>query len=156
MVLMIVGLWEISRFVQVIQVINTAAREGGRQAASGKKVAYINQENVQYPTSIEREIRQYIARALDPNNINPNLLSNLTVKVDNLTNPAQNDPTRATRLDRLKISATLPVDNVRLVNITFKLIPSGLITATSDWNSLRELPVTITTNTPVEWANLDD
>jgi Flp pilus assembly protein TadG len=133
---LLLGLWEIGRMVQVMQVLNNVAREAARQASTATAPL----------ADIKANCLTYIQNA-EPSITNT---AGYDLKYTNLTNSTVTDPTGATQLDRFTITVTLPFDNVRWLLSSF-VIPSGTnLTATVDWYSMRDLPVTVTTGLPVE------
>ena len=127
----LLGVWDIGRLVDASQILDNAAREGGRCASTG-------QVDV---TGIRQAVLNYLAQS-------GLSTSGVTVAVDNLTNPGNDDPTTADQLDRFRVTVTLPSDNVRWI-VTNNLIGSKTLQATCVWNSMRDLPLTVSTTIPV-------
>src|SRR5580704_8990192 len=78
----LLGTWEVGRLVQVQQLMQNAAREGGRQCAAGNLNA--------------AAIQQLVASNLNANGI-PCTTGNVTIT--NLTNASRSDPSTAAQLD---------------------------------------------------------
>src|SRR5262249_55419428 len=106
--------------------------EGGRQAASGQLTT----------AQVQQTVLNYLADA----GINT---TGTTVTLTNLTGGSRSDPTTATQLDRLEVTVTLPFKNVQwtLVN---QIIHVTNLTATVDWLSERDYPLTVSTSLPIE------
>lgn len=133
LLILLLGVWEIARYVEVQQVLNNAAREAGRQAAGGGKNA--------------DQVRQAIIVFLQSAGLNP---ADSEVSITNLTNPGNQDPSQANNLDALQIQLSLPYRNVSL-SLTSMFVPQDArIRASAVWRSLRDLPVFVDTNPPVE------
>ncbi len=94
-VTLLLGTWEMGRFVEVQQIISDAAREGGRQAASGQMT---NSQVISAVTS-------YVSFAGLPT-------ADLVVTVSDLTTPAT-DVSPATSLDQIQVTVSLPFKDVR-------------------------------------------
>src|SRR5262245_56276869 len=82
MVLLLVGLWEVGQLIDASNVLSNAAREGGRQAATGARSA--------------TDVEDFVKAHLTKNGID---YSGMTFELQNLTNPAQTDPRNATQMD---------------------------------------------------------
>ncbi|MCS7168709.1 MAG: TadE/TadG family type IV pilus assembly protein [Gemmatales bacterium] len=133
LLVLMLGVWEIARYVEVQQIVNNAAREAGRQAAGGSKSV--------------AEIRQSVSQYLQSAGLTPN---GFELSVTNLTNPSSRDPREAYNLDALEIVLSLPYRNVNL-SLTSLFIPSSArIRSRVVWRSLRDLPVVVDVNPPVE------
>jgi Flp pilus assembly protein TadG len=120
-VTLLLGTWEMGRYVEIQQIISDAAREGGRQASSGQMT------NSQVITAVTN----YVKIAGLPT-------ADLVVNVSNLTH-AGVDVSQATALDQLQVSVSLPFKDVRWT--TLKLVTSDTtsVTASVVWYSA--LPV---------------
>jgi Flp pilus assembly protein TadG len=136
LVIVLVGIWEVGRLVQVSQVLQNAAREAARQASTG---------TASMP-EIKAGAQTYISVA-EPR------ISNFTgfdVAFVNVTRPVVTDPMAAVQLDRFTMTVSLPFDNVRW-SASKMFVPSGTkVTATVTWYSMRDLPVTVSPGIPVE------
>lgn len=137
-VTLMLGIWEVARMVHVQQVVSSAAREGGRQAAAGqlsnddvKKVVYrhLNNDGIQVTDSSE------------------NPLSSVVVTVQNKT-AAGVDATAANKLDRFSITVEIPYSLVRWTTLDHFGGPTTKINATVDWYSVRNTPLTLSETIP--------
>ena len=128
---LLLGTWEVGRLVQVQQLLQNAAREGGRQAAAGN-----------YPTAT---IQQTMVTMLNANGI-PCTTSNVTIT--NLTSSARNDPTTANQLDEFQVTVSIPFNSVRWVLLN-QITSTTQLTATVYWYSVRDLPFTVNTTIPL-------
>jgi Flp pilus assembly protein TadG len=130
------GIWEIGRMVQASQVLQNAAREAARQASTGTASL----------AEIKTNVQSYIQGA-EPRVTN---FTGFDVKFTDVTRSAVTDPTGATQLDRFTITVVLPFDNIRWSDIK-QFVPAGTnLTASVDWYSMKDLPVTVQTGMPVE------
>jgi hypothetical protein len=136
----LLGVWEVGRLVQVQQIVDSAAREGARQAAIGELLdpttattRYI------YATDVTNTVTNFLTRnGLDTTNIQ--------VNYSNVTHPGATDPYQATQLDHLRVTVTMPFNNVRWVLLGI----TGITTlyGESDWDSMIDSNVTVTVGLP--------
>jgi Flp pilus assembly protein TadG len=106
--LLLLGIWEVGRMVHITQIMSNAAREGARQASTGKR-SY-------------DQVRDTVVKYLKGAGITDH--TGLVIQVKNLTTKdsglgthgkgvADYDPTKAVQLDRIEVTVSLPFDNVR-------------------------------------------
>jgi Flp pilus assembly protein TadG len=126
---LLLGVWEAGRMIQVQQVLDNAVREGARQASTGQKT------NAQ----VTQVVLQYISDA----GFND---TGATATVTNLT--SGQDAASATQLDHLRVSISLPYKDVRWTTLNFLAGPNTALTASSDWYSVRDLPLTVSPTIP--------
>jgi Flp pilus assembly protein TadG len=129
-VLLLLGLWEVGRLVDVQQSVSNAAREAGRAASTGARTI----------TEVQAAATNYLARVGFPT-------ANVTVTVTNLTSSSRPDPSTADQLDRFQIVVTLPFNDVRWVMIN-QFTAGHVIRAETVWSSMRDVPVAISTAVP--------
>ncbi len=103
--ILMLGVWEVGRMVEVCQVLNNAAREGGRKASTGQATN----------SQVQQAVLNYLTRAGLPGNA-------ATVTVSDLTKPGT-DATAAAEFDQLQVAITLPFTAVRWTAAT--LITGG-------------------------------
>jgi Flp pilus assembly protein TadG len=132
LLVILAGTWEVGRLVEVHQLVANAAREAGRQASLGDKTI----------DEVADVAKAYLARSGLPT-------SEVTVLVSNLTEPSVADPSDATQLDQLKITVSLPFDNLRWIMLD-RITSVSEVSATSIWSSMKDLPVVVSTSIPVE------
>lgn len=117
MAVLLLGTWEISRLVEVQQILNNAAREGARQAASGHLTA----------SQVQDVVTNYLNDGGLP-------ITNVVVTVHDLTNPGT-DPTIATEFDNLQVKVTIPFKDVRWSGSLLVTNASTILTASANWFS---------------------
>ena len=122
LLLLVAGLIETGRLIEVKQVLLTAAREAGRQAAAGRLSV----------SDIQSVARITWIRAGFP-------ADRLTISVENLTNPAAH-PHLATQFDQFRIRLSVPYSDVRLGHFLPLIQNTTLITAEVTWMSLKDKP----------------
>jgi len=131
--LLVVGVLEVARMVQINQIVSNAAREGARNASMGT-TTYANVQTV---------VADYLTNAGITNQ------SGLSVSVYDVTQgnsgPSFN-PSSAIYLDQLQVVVTLPYSNVQL--IPMNILPSSAqqIIGQATWfsNQDQSYPATIT------------
>ena len=128
---LLIGVWEVGRLVEVEQLLSNAAREGGRQAATGN----VNTAGVQ----------SIVASYLTRNGI-PCSASNVTVT--NLTSSSRSDPTTANQFDQFQVTVTIPFNSVRWVLLN-QITSVTQLSASATWESMVDLPITVNTTIPL-------
>ncbi|HEX4589224.1 MAG TPA: TadE/TadG family type IV pilus assembly protein, partial [Gemmataceae bacterium] len=127
LIIILAGVWEVGRLVQVSQIVQNAAREAARQASTGTVPL----------ATIKTNVQNYI-RAAEPRITN---FTGFDVAFTDLTNSAVTDPTNCSQLDKFTITVTLPFDNLRW-SLTKMFTPTGSRSqATVTWYSLTDLLV---------------
>jgi Flp pilus assembly protein TadG len=129
--ILLVGLLEAGRVVQVTAIVSNAAREGARKASTGANSF----------TDVQTTVTNYLTNAGITNQ------TGLTVTVYNVTQGNSGphfNPSQAVSLDQLLITVTLPYSNIQLTQ--FPNAPSTLITGRAVWfsNQNQAYPTNIT------------
>lgn len=132
MLVMISGVLELARMIEVKQVLTTAAREGGRQAAAGLITA----------DQAEDVVREYLERAGMP-------ASRAVVTVQNATMAAR-DPRDATQLDHLRIRVEMPFEDVRIAGLRILSNDETRVRVETTWLSLKDKPYPSPPEPPIE------
>jgi Flp pilus assembly protein TadG len=128
-VMLLLGLWEVGRMVEVEAILYDAAGVGGRAASIGLSSA----------AQVQTAVTNYLAFAGLP-------AQNATVTVSDLTNPNV-DPTAATTLDQIQVSISIPFSAVRWSATSMFLPGTAQLSATVTWYSAN--PYTYPTNITV-------
>lgn len=132
LLILLVGIWEVGRMIEVQQVVSNAAREGARQAATG----------VRTTAQVQQAVLNYLQNAGVST-------AGVTVTVTDVSAPGT-DPAAATQLDNLRVTVALPFANVRWIAFDWFVAPGSTITSTAEWYSLRDLPITVNPTMPIE------
>jgi Flp pilus assembly protein TadG len=127
------GIWEVGRLIQVQQILTNAAREGVRQASTGN-------HNVASITTI---VNNYLTAAGINNSGSTVTIYNLTQDPTPASGAASDDPTAANQLDHLRVIVTLPFSNVKWATVTRKMTSITTLTATADWDCMRDQPLVV-------------
>ncbi len=130
--ILIVGVWEVGRMVEVKQLLCNAVREGGRQAATG--------------TQTTAQVQQYVVNYLTTNGIKA---ATTDVTFQDLTNPGVTDPSGASQMDRLRVSVTVPYSNFRWSMLT-QITNNTSLSASADWFSMADTPISVNTTIPIQ------
>jgi Flp pilus assembly protein TadG len=135
---MLLGLWEVGRLIEVQQLLDNAAREGGRQASTGKRSV----------SDVQQTVVNYLAR-------NGVTVPTSAVTITNLTNSTRSDPragtstSNARQLDHFQITITVPFDNVRWILLN-EVTSTTNLTTSADWYSMVDLPLTVSPTIPAQ------
>jgi Flp pilus assembly protein TadG len=129
------GLWEVGRVIEVQQLLANAAREAGRQAATG---LYTNAQVAQ--TAVN-----YLKFGL--NDTTGTLVQNATVTVVDLNSPGT-DVSNATTLDAIQVTVTIPFANVRWINLPLVTTSTTVLSGQAVWVSLKDLAYPSSTPQP--------
>lgn len=146
--LLLVGVWEVGRLVELQQLVNNAAREGARQASTGKYTA----------TDVRQAVLDYLNNAGLPTTDSSGA-TNVTVTAIDLTTGG--DPQGAAQMDHVRVSVTFPMDNSRYLTsdgywtrdygvVGFgTFVPAGtMLNATADWYVMSDVPITVPITIP--------
>ena len=166
MFLLLIGLWEVGRMVEVQQVVWTSAREAARDASLG-------QDNLQ---TVATNLAFYLQNA-EPNafakghttsitaptitlpantygytcwdtTANPNK-ELFTVTFADMTNSAITDPTAMAQLDRYEMTVQVPYATIGWSSIP-RITGIARLQATVDWVSMVDSPFQITPSLPAQ------
>ena len=129
---MLLGVWEVGRLIEINQILNNAAREGARQASTGK---ITNDE-------VKVVICNYLKNAGLPDYTSQR---DTIITIVNKTEPGV-DVVSAIQLDKLEITVSIPFSDVRWTPLSLITTPSTKLNATATWFSLEDkvYPDTVT------------
>ncbi len=132
------GIWEVARMVQVQLVMFSAAREGGRQAASGKLTG----------AEVQKVVLDHLNNeGIQVTNGTGAPLSGVAVTVTNKTTGTL-DPSVANKLDYIAVNVSLPYSLVRWTTLSRFAAPSTQLTSTASWYSMRDSPLAVSSTIP--------
>lgn len=132
MLTLLLGIWEVGRMIEVQQAVSNAAREGGRQAATG--------------TRSTDQVQQAVVNSLANSGLST---TGVTVTVSNISSPGT-DPVDATQLHRLRVNVAVPFANVRWIALDWFVAPGTNVTGQADWYSMKDIPITVGSTMPIE------
>lgn len=130
--ILLLGIWEVGRLLEVNNILHNAVREGGRRASSG----YFSSAECQ------QVVIDYVQSAGLP-------VTGLTVTVQNLTSPGV-DPKQAVQMDEYRVHATMPFNNLRWIGLDLVTSSSTMLNAESRWFSLRDREYPTIGDPPIE------
>jgi Flp pilus assembly protein TadG len=128
--ILLLGLWEVGRLIEVNQLMYNAAREGCRQASTG----LINN------TAVQQVVVNYLKNAGLPT-------QNVVVNVQDLTNPGT-DAMNAAWMDQFQITVTIPCEDVLWSTIDLVTNGSSQMTVQATWNSMKDQTFPNSTTAP--------
>ena len=127
LLILLLGIWEIGRMLQISQIVNNAAREEARKASTG----------INTYSDVSTAVSNYLTTAGISNQ------TGLQVSVYNVTqsNAGPNyNPSSATQLDQLQVTVSLPFNNVEWALASMLASdPNTQVTATAVWYSNQDL-----------------
>jgi Flp pilus assembly protein TadG len=124
LLLLTVGTWEVGRLIQVTQILDNAAREGARQAATGQKTN----------DQVMIAVCDYLKSAGLPDYT---AQRTSVVTVTDLTSPGT-DAGQASQLDQLRVTVTIPFSDVRWTTLRLITSPSATLNSDAVWFSARD------------------
>lgn len=139
MITCMLGIWEMGRMVDVQQIVSNGAREAGRMAAA----ANLTDDQVISAT------RDYLKRAGLPTAAGDNAIITVVNKTSG------KDALSADQLDRFEITIKVYYNDVRWVNLNLLANSSTdptkatFISATSEWYSMNDFPLSVDQTVPL-------
>jgi Flp pilus assembly protein TadG len=127
---LLIGLWEVGRLIEVMQLLDNAARDGGRQIATG---------NASIAT-VQTEMINVSAR-------NGITITAGQISITNVTNSARNDPTTCNQMDQWHVQIQIPFNSVRWILLN-QITNVTTLTGQADWFSMKDVPISVNTNIP--------
>ena len=141
LLVMMLGIWEVGRIIQLQQVISNSAREGARLAAAGK----VNGTDITV-AMVQQTVRDYLTTAGFATPAVTGALITVTPITGTWTDPSQADP-----LDLFRVSVQIPsgaaFESLRW-SFLGRLTPVTQISGQAVWRSLNNTEVTISTTLP--------
>jgi Flp pilus assembly protein TadG len=143
LLIMMLGIWEVGRIIQVQQILVNSAREGARLAAGG----YVNGTPVT-STVVKQSVRDYLQAAGLPSAA----VSGAEIELLCLESPGWTDPADALPLDKFQVKVKIPAgaafESTRWAFVT-KITPTSEMEAVVDWVSLNNEKITVNTQLPL-------
>jgi Flp pilus assembly protein TadG len=140
-VLLLMGLWEVGRLVDLSMTVQDAARRGARMAAGGVSGG----TNVTV-SMVQTTVQNYLQAAGFPSAA----YSAAQVTVTNLSSHSWTDPWQAQPLDQFSVTVTIPSGAPfnSLTWVPSKLTGVSQISAQVEWLSNNDTTVTVSTQLP--------
>lgn len=147
LLLVLIGIWELGRIINVQITLNDAAREAARLGAQANMVnTFGNYTQVRFGTGapdIDGTVRAYLRAAGITNQ------TGLVIEfqfVEPAVSAPDADPYTGVKNQRFRVRIQLPYDNVRWT--TLSLINPTTLTAETYWQCLVDDPFTVNTTLP--------
>jgi Flp pilus assembly protein TadG len=135
---LMLGIWEVARMVQVQLILSSAAREGGRQAASGKLTT----------AEVQKAVLDHLNNeGIQATNGSGTPLTGVAVTVTNNTNAAAG-PSVASKLDFITVNVSIPYSLVRWTTLSRFGLASTKLNASAGWYSMRDSPLAVSATIP--------
>lgn len=142
LIIMMLGVWEVGRLVQVNQMVINAAREGARLAAGG----YVNGTAVT-SAMVTTAVKDYLASAGLPAAAS----SGAQVTLNCQASPSWSNPSSAAPLDNFQVTVTIPAgaafDSLRWSMLN-RITSANQMSATVAWRSLNNTEIVVDTQLP--------
>lgn len=143
LLIMMLGIWEVGRIIQVQQILVNSAREGARLAAGG----YVNSTPVTN-SMVQQAVRDYLQSAGLPSAAVNNAQITLTCQAAS----GWSDPADAEPLDPFRVTVKIPAgaafDSLRW-SMVAKITSTSEMEAYVDWVSLKNVEITVSTQLPL-------
>ena len=148
---LLVGIWEVGRLVNASQLVMNAAREASRRASTGTKTtADIRQEVLTYLQAAG--LTRITAVASDEEDLKTGgkVLVDIKVYDDDGVLIADGDPkTDAKQNNKLVITVKVLYTDVEYSPTNFFLSSDFQLIATTTWNSMKDIPLTVNDQIPL-------
>jgi Flp pilus assembly protein TadG len=142
MIILMFGVWEVGRLVQVNQIVINAAREGARLAAGG----YVNSTPVT-SAMVTQAVRDYLSSAGLPTAA----VSGAQISLACQASPSWSDPSSALPLDAFQVTVTIPAGaafNSLRWSLLAPLTSATQMSTTVAWRSLNDAEIVVDTQLP--------
>ncbi len=145
LVLVLIGVWEVGRLIQLQQIMNNAARDGAR-LASQATIVNIDGSNTEISLTgsspnIEDSVRDYLRGAGIKN------LDGLQVTFEFLEgDTSATNPYQGIKNQRFRVRVTLPYENLRWTNMS--IINPATLNGECIWQMMVDDPFTLNPSLP--------
>jgi len=163
------GVWEVGRLLQTHQIVSNASREGARQASTGQRTStgssalWPELPNNQ-PFEVQKSVANYLRNAglelNDPDtgipvysvrvqNVSKGLTSEYPVNTPPVADPVSSSVQDINNgNDVLQVTVTYPYRMVKWSPGQFFVPANRMITVTTKWYSLKDIPIVVDTSIP--------
>lgn len=142
LLILMLGMWEVGRMVQVEQILVNAAREGARVASQGT----LNNQPVTVSV-VAQNVRDYLTAAGLPSAA----ATGANVQVVNQSANSWTDPVNAQPLDKFQVVVQVPPGtayNALRWGLVSTITGMNQISASCNWVSLNDSQITVNTQLP--------
>ncbi len=161
--LILLGLWEVGRIIQVANVMRNGAREAARDASLGQDSLQTVASNLTgflqgaLPTAFGQgdSMTLQTATGLPTNTTGYTCWDNtknkelFTITFTDVTNPNVTDPTAMQKLDHYQIGIQVPYSTIGWTSVA-QITGVNRLMITVDWASMRDDPFHITPTLPAQ------
>lgn len=146
LVVLLLGLWEVGRMIELQQILSNAAREGARLAAQGQTINSTGSPTQITVSASDPSVKTTVVNTLQRAGLNVTA-SDVTVAFAFLTgDTSKTQPHQAAKGQQFSVTITVPTANLRWTTVG-SLTPTTM-SATVTWTSLVDEPFTIDTTIP--------
>ncbi len=140
------GLWQIGRIVEVMQLMDNAAREGARLASQAQIINQVGAFTLIHASSglpnVQDTVREYL---VGNGVITASQVNDVQVTFQFLDGDlSRTDPYQGLQGERFQITVTLPMQDVNWTPVA----ASGNLVASTVWVILVDTPFTVNTTVP--------
>lgn len=142
LLILMLGVWEVGRLIQVNQILVNAAREGARLAGGG----YVNGAAVT-STQVQQAVRDYMTASGLP----AAAVSGAQITLVCQASPSWTDPSDALPLDKFQVNLVIPSGtafNSLRWNLLNRVTSISQISVTVNWESLNNSKIVVSTSLP--------
>jgi Flp pilus assembly protein TadG len=146
LLILLTGLWQVGRIIQVSELLNNAAREGARMASQSQIIAPVGGFTYIHTSTgipnVQDTVREYLFNA---GVVDSTTVSDVQVQFQFLTgDTTRTDPYQGSQGDTFQVTVTLPVQDVNWTPFTM----SGSLQAQVTWSILVDTPFTVNPTVP--------
>ena len=142
LVVLIMGIWEVGRMLEVCEIITNAAREGARVAAGGTS------NNIPVTVAmVQTEVLNYMTSAGLPTAA----VNGAVVTLTNLSSDTWTDPCNAQPLDPFRVTVNIPAGtayNSLRWNLFNTITGQTSLTISANWLSANDSQLSVSTTLP--------
>jgi len=154
LLLMLGGIWEIGRVLNVTQALENAAREGGRAAAVGSimdpqtgAASNVTADGKTTNLDVQTTVKTYLAaRGYNTSNVTVTFQDwsrDPTTNLPGTQNTAVTEPYQAGKLDYIKVQVSIPYRDITWEALNLFLAANTQITVTVWWCMVDDSPFTV-------------
>jgi hypothetical protein len=142
-IVLLMGVWEVGRLVQISQIVSNAAREGARLGAGGA-----NNGTAVTVAMVQQAIRDYMTSAGMP----ADAVAGAEITLTNLSAHSWTDPGDAEPLDRFRVAVRIPPGpafDCLKIGMANSLTGVNEINVQTEWFSANDALITVDANLPL-------
>jgi Flp pilus assembly protein TadG len=142
LLVLMLGVWEVGRLIEVNQIMVNSAREGARFAAGG----YVNGTPVT-AAMVQQAVKDYMTAAGLPTAAVSGAQVNLVCQAA----PSWTDPSNALPLDKFQVNVVIPAGTAfnSLCWMPLKITSATQMSVTVNWESLNNSKIVVSSTLPL-------